>query len=128
MKRKLLIVDDEEGVRESLRVIFSDHYQVLTAAGGEEALALVSQERADAVLLDIIMPGMDGLEVLRRISALPSAPRVIMLTATKTIQTAVAAMKAGACDYVTKPFDIRELHLIVEKAIAEGGGGFLPQR
>lgn len=136
MKKRLLVVDDEEGVRESLRMIFSDRYRVFMAGGGEEALALLGRERVDVVLLDIIMPGVDGLEVLRRISALSSAPRVIMLTATKTVQTAVAAMKAGACDYVTKPFDIRDLHLIVEKAIAEacpesdrrGSGASFPQR
>jgi two-component system, NtrC family, response regulator AtoC len=127
MKKKLLVVDDEEGVRESLKIIFSGRYQVFTATGGEEALALLGQEKVDVVLLDIVMPGIDGLEVLRRISALSSAPQIIMLTATKTVQTAVAAMKAGACDYLTKPFDIRDLHLVVERAIAGGGGGFSPE-
>src|SRR5574341_665913 len=116
-KRRILLVDDEPAVRESLRMVLKEHYELALAASGKDALDLVEQEPLDVVLLDILMPGMDGLEVLEQIKQRPNAPQVIMLTATKTVKTAVTAMKRGACDYVTKPFDVDELLLIVARAV-----------
>jgi len=113
---RVLVVDDEPSVRESLRLILKDRAAVTLAESGEVALRAVEQQVFDVVLLDILMPGLDGLEVLERIHAHTPAPQVIMLTATKTVKTAVRAMKAGAFDYVTKPFDIDELILLVERA------------
>jgi two-component system response regulator AtoC len=116
-RERVLIVDDEAGVRESLRMILKDRYDLEAAATGEEALELIDREAPDVVLLDILMPGIDGIEVLERVKANPAAPQVIMLTATKTVKTAVTAMKLGAFDYVTKPFDVDELLVIVERAV-----------
>jgi DNA-binding NtrC family response regulator len=116
-KRRVLIVDDEPGVRESLRMVLKDRYELLLAPSGSQALELIGQEPLDVVLLDILMPGIDGLEVLERIKQRAATPQVIMLTATKTVKTAVTAMKLGAFDYVTKPFDVDELQLIVERAV-----------
>ena len=114
--RRVLVVDDEPGVRESLRMVLKDGYEVIAVTSGAEALSAVSAQPVDVVLLDIVMPGMDGMQVLEEIrSRLPGLP-VIMLTATKTVKTAVGAMKLGAFDYVTKPFDVDELRLILDKA------------
>jgi DNA-binding NtrC family response regulator len=115
---RVLIIDDELGVRESLRMILKDRGEAVCASSGEEGLKLIEDRRFDVVLLDILMPGMDGLEVLERIRATTSVPQVIMLTATKTVKTAVRAMKLGAFDYVTKPFDVDELMLIIERAVS----------
>src|SRR6202158_804081 len=116
-KHRVLIVDDELGVRESLRMVLKERYDVLLAVSGNAALERIVTEPFDVILLDILMPGLDGLEVLERIKEQGSAVQVIMLTATKTVKTAVSAMKLGAFDYVTKPFDVDELQLIVERAV-----------
>ena len=116
-KRRVLIVDDEPGVRQSLTLVLKDQYEVLTAATGPEALEVTERTSIDVVLLDILLPGLDGLEVLEKLKERPDSPQVIMLTATKTVKTAVRAMKLGAFDYVTKPFDVEELLLLVERAV-----------
>jgi DNA-binding NtrC family response regulator len=113
---RVLIVDDEPSVRESLRLILKERAAVTVASSGEAALEAIAAQAFDVVLLDILMPGIDGLEVLERVRALTQVPQVIMLTATKTVKTAVRAMKLGAFDYVTKPFDVDELLVLVERA------------
>ncbi len=116
IKRRILIVDDETGVRESLRMVLKDAYDSVAVASGADALEALANGPFDVVLLDIVMPGMDGLELLEEVrSRYPRVP-VIMLTATKTVKTAVGAMKLGAFDYVTKPFDVDELRVILDKA------------
>src|SRR5688572_16215128 len=114
---RVLIVDDEYSVRESLRVILKDRAALTVADSGEAALSALEERAVDVVLLDVLMPGLDGLEVLERIRARSAGPQVIMLTATKTVRTAVQAMRLGAFDYVTKPFDVDELLIIVERAV-----------
>jgi DNA-binding NtrC family response regulator len=114
---RVLIVDDEPSVRESLRLILKDRAALTLADTGEAALSSLEQQAVDVVLLDVLMPGLDGLEVLERIRARSAGPQVIMLTATKTVKTAVRAMRLGAFDYVTKPFDVDELLIIVERAV-----------
>jgi DNA-binding NtrC family response regulator len=113
----VLVVDDEPGVRESLRLILKERAEVALAVSGEEALARMAKESPDVILLDILMPGLDGLEVLERLRELSPVSQVVMVTATKTVKTAVRAMKLGAYDYVTKPFDIDELLMIVDRAV-----------
>jgi len=115
-KSKVLIVDDEPGVRESLRMVLKEHYEPVGTSSGEEALAMLPEVRPDVVLLDVIMPGLDGLAVLERLKDQDPRLPVVMLTATKTVKTGITAMKLGAFDYVTKPFDVEELLIIVERA------------
>ncbi|OFV88502.1 MAG: hypothetical protein A3J75_08470 [Acidobacteria bacterium RBG_16_68_9] len=115
-KPRVLIVDDELSVRESLRLILKERTEPVLATSGESALERLAREPFDVILLDILMPGMDGLETLERIKQTTPLPQVIMLTATKTLKTAVRAMKLGAFDYVTKPFDVEEILLLVERA------------
>ncbi len=117
VKRRVLIIDDEPGVRESLRMVLKERFDPFAAASGQDGLDLLSSQPVDVVLLDILMPGLDGLEVLERIKELNLPAQVVMLTATKTVKTAVTAMKLGAFDYVTKPFDVDELLLIVDRAV-----------
>ena len=114
---KILFCDDEASVRDSLRIIFKKDHQVILASNAEEAVQKVQTEEPDLIFLDIIMPGKDGLEALREIRQKQPEVPVIMLTATKTLKSAVDAMKMGAYDYITKPFDVQELKIVVEKAM-----------
>jgi DNA-binding NtrC family response regulator len=115
--KNILIVDDELSVRESLKLILQDQYKILMADNAKEALILFERETPNLVLLDIILPEMDGIAVLKRIREIDATVPVIMLTATRMVKTAVEAMKMGATDYLSKPFEIEELRLIIEKAI-----------
>jgi two-component system response regulator AtoC len=114
--RRVLVVDDEPGVRESLRMVLKDGYETTAVASGPEALSALGAGAFDVILLDIVMPGMDGLQLLEEIRGRHASLPVVMLTATKTVKTAVGAMKLGAFDYITKPFDIDELRVVLDKA------------
>ncbi|HEX9443489.1 MAG TPA: sigma-54 dependent transcriptional regulator [Candidatus Binatia bacterium] len=115
---KILIVDDEENVRALFkRVLEKEGYEVRAAAAAEEALEKLGVETFDLVLTDLKMPGMDGLELLRRAKAASGTTPFIMLTAFGTVQSAVEAMKQGAHDYLLKPVDNEELKLVVERAL-----------
>ena len=113
----LLIVDDESGVRESLRIIFGKDFRVSEAKSSEEAIQRVREERPEVILLDILMPGTDGLEILKQIKAIHPESQAVMLTALNTARTAFMAKGSGAFDYVTKPFDVNELRLRVNRAL-----------
>ena len=113
----VLVVDDESGIRESLRIILRDDFELSFAETGEEALRKTASERPDAVPLDIVLPGIDGIATLERLRAeIPHTP-VVMVTATKTLKTAVTAIKLGAYDYVQKPFDLDELKILLGNAV-----------
>jgi two-component system, NtrC family, response regulator AtoC len=112
----LLVVDDEAGVRQSLQLVFNKMYRVLEATSADEAMQKLSDEKPDVVLLDIVMPGADGLAVLKQMRSIHTDCQVIMLTALNTARTAFTAKGTGAFDYVTKPFDVEELRLRVEHA------------
>lgn len=113
----LLIVDDELHVRESLsRWFIEDGYDVHTASSGKEALAALGRRHFDVVITDIKMPGMDGLELQRRIHEVDPEVAIILVTAYASVSTAVEALKEGAYDYLVKPFDPEELSRVVEKA------------
>jgi DNA-binding NtrC family response regulator len=113
----ILVVDDEPGLRESFRLILDDEYEVIDVPDGAAALDVLRSSQVDLVLLDIRLPGMDGIEVLERIKAIDEAVEVILVTAVKTVRTAVAAMKLGAFDYLTKPFEEDELLSLVRRAL-----------
>jgi len=108
---KILVVDDERAVRESLRrALELEGYEIELAGDGSEALyRLESNEEPDAMILDVLMPGVDGLEVCRRIRGSGSKLPVLMLTARTEVEDRVAGLDAGADDYVTKPFALEEL-------------------
>jgi len=114
--RRVLVVDDEQGVRESLRMVLKEGYEPIAVGSSGEALETLAATSVDVVLLDIVMPGMDGMQLLEELRVrFPNLP-IVMLTATKTVKTAVGAMKLGAFDYITKPFDVDELRVILDKA------------
>jgi signal transduction histidine kinase len=116
-KSTLLIVDDEEGPRQSLRVVFKDEYNILLADSGPKAIELVAANRVDAVVSDIRMAGMSGIELLGKLKAADPDIQVIMLTAYETIETARQALRFGACDYLNKPFDLATMRAAVSAAI-----------
>ncbi len=113
----LLVVDDEAGVRQSLQMIFNKTFRVLEAVSADEAIQKVTDETPDVVLLDIVMPGADGLAVLKQMRTLHPECQIIMLTGLNTARTAFTAKGTGAFDYVTKPFDVEELRMRVEHAV-----------
>ncbi|MGH7369565.1 MAG: sigma-54-dependent transcriptional regulator, partial [Candidatus Methylomirabilaceae bacterium] len=114
--RKILVVDDEESIRWALsKALERDGYLVVMASDGGEGLRRATEPGIDLVLMDIKMPGSDGLEILTKIKEIhPNLP-VIVMTAFGTLQAAVEAMKRGAYDYVTKPFDFGELSIIIRR-------------
>lgn len=120
MDAKLLVVDDEKNIRLLLTQCLEDAgYQVTTAVDGEHAIGKVEEEGFDLVLLDMKLPGLDGLQVLRKMRALNPGQLVIMITAHGTIETAVEAMKSGAADYLQKPFTPEEIRAIVQHNLAK---------
>jgi two-component system response regulator MprA len=119
VQRSILVVDDEAAIRDSLKLILQKSFQVEVAADGEEALAAVSAKKPDLILLDVMMPKADGFEVLRQLKERKDNTPVIMLTAVGTISTAVKAMKCGARDFLTKPFEPNTLARILKPRRAD---------
>src|SRR5579859_6106410 len=116
-KRTLLIVDDEEGPRQSLRVVFKDDYNLLLANDGARAIELARENRVDVAITDIRMVGMSGVELLEQLKAVDPGIEVIMLTAYETVDTLRLALRLGACDYLNKPFDIGTMRKAVANAM-----------
>src|SRR5262245_32162689 len=119
----VLAVDDDSGVRAAFRVMFEDAYEVVEAADGPAALGVLTQRAIDIVLLDVLMPRLGGLVLLEQVRALRPDVPVVVVTAVDRARTAVAAMKLGAIDYLTKPFDPDELLTVVQRALAVRGAG-----
>lgn len=113
----LLIVDDEDGPRQSLRVIFKEDYRILMASDGPTAIALAQENRIDVAVLDIRMSGMSGIEVLERLKYVDPSMEVIMMTAFETTETMRQALRLRACDYINKPFDISTMRAAVAAAM-----------
>jgi DNA-binding NtrC family response regulator len=113
----VLIVDDEASVRLSLRSILEETYRVLEAEDGHKALQVLSSHTVDLVLLDQRMPGATGIDVLEQIKALDPTIVVVLATAVRDLKTVVEAMKRGAYDYITKPFDVEDVLLLVGRAL-----------
>ena len=118
----VLVVDDDAAVRDALHLALDREYAVMDAPHGRAALSMVRSERVDLILLDILMPEIDGLEILQELKALEPDLPVIMMTAVKTVRTTVAAMKLGASDYLTKPFQEEELLATIHRALEQRTG------
>ncbi len=117
-RSRILVVDDERMIRWSIQQALSkDGHSVSTVETGEEALAQAGDEMPDLVFLDITLPGIDGIEVLRRLKSIDPSATVVMVTATDDLKTAVEAMRLGAYDYVSKPFDLDRLRMIAQNAL-----------
>jgi DNA-binding NtrC family response regulator len=122
LKAKILVIDDDNSLRRVLEYNLQEEgYEVLSAASGEEGLRLFGEFQPDLVITDMKMPGMDGLMVLRAVRELSSEMLVIIITAFGTVDVAVEAMKAGAYDYITKPFNRDALRMTVRKALQFSG-------
>lgn len=117
MKKTIMIADDELSIREAVILLLESDYNVISVESGEEAIEKVNSTKIDVILLDIIMKEMDGIEALKRIKEIDPAIEVIMITATRTVETAVQAIKLGAYEYVTKPFDKDKITTIVKRAL-----------
>jgi two-component system, NtrC family, nitrogen regulation response regulator NtrX len=119
-KPKVLVVDDEEAIRSSLRMIFEyEGYECLLAANGQAAIKMAEREAPDLVFLDIKMPQMDGMEVLKAIKSDESSPPVVILSGHGTVATAVEATKLGAYDFIEKPPDRERLLLVARNALSQ---------
>ena len=118
-KPVLLVVDDEEGPRTSLRVVFKNDFEVLLASTGTDAVKLARNNRVDVAILDILMHGMSGVDVLRELKQIDEDIEVIMLTAYETLETARQALRLGASEYLNKPFDIAALRSAANNALAK---------
>jgi two-component system, sensor histidine kinase and response regulator len=116
-KGTLLIVDDEETVRQSLRVIFKDDYQILMAGNGATAIEIAQKTKVDVAILDIKMASMSGIEVLERLKWVDPSIEAVMLTAFETTDLMRQAMRLRACDYITKPFDVSTMRKAVGNAM-----------
>src|SRR5829696_4849658 len=120
MKPRILVIDDEGAIRDSLRMILEyEDYQFAGAASGQEGLALVQRERPDLVLLDIKMPGMDGLEVLRKLHALDETLPIVMISGHGTTATAVDAIRSGATDFLDKPLSSERVIVTLRNALTQ---------
>ena len=117
IKIKILVIDDEEILRERLkRLLELDDYEVTTAENGFRGLEEFTRVAPDIVFLDIKMPGMDGIEVLDRLKQLPHSAEVFIMTGHGGLETAIAALRKGAFDYMTKPVDFDELEINLKRA------------
>src|SRR5947207_3275257 len=117
---KVLIIDDEEGIRSSLRMIFEyEGFEVLLAANGPAGLKMAERETPDLVFLDIKMPQMDGLEVLKQIKAAEGSPPVVILSGHGNVKTAVEATKLGAFDFIEKPPEADRILLVARNALSQ---------
>ena len=118
MKPSILIVDDDEVMQETLSdVLRKRGYEIFSVGSGNGALPMIKKNVIDLILLDMRLPDIDGLEVLKKIKEFDNEILVIMMTAYSDVQTAVSAMKSGAYDYINKPFELEELKLLIEKGL-----------
>jgi DNA-binding NtrC family response regulator len=116
-KANILVVDDEKSMRDSMHMLLQDSYNIYLAKSGKEAIQVIKNNFIDLVLLDIRLPEIDGIEVLKIIKGIDDSIEVIMVTAVIMVKHAVEAIRIGAYDYITKPFDIESLQEQVEKVL-----------
>lgn len=117
----ILIVDDDQQLHRSFEKLLSDEeYTILTASGGEEGLTIIGSARVDLAIIDVCLPGMDGLKTFKAMREIDPKLMGIIMTAFGTTETAIEAMKLGAFDYITKPFDIPDLLILIHQAVEAG--------
>lgn len=119
--RVLLIVDDDEALRQSLQLVFEERYEVLLAGSGEEAVAACQHRRVDGALVDFHMEGMTGTQVLERLKTIDPGIEVILLSGNATLDSARDAVRLGACEYLTKPYEVPDLVRSVERMMDRRG-------
>lgn len=118
MAKKILIIDDEKNIRNTLsHSLESEQYEINTAVNGEDGIKKFKEDNYNLVLLDMKMPGMDGVETLSKLKEIDRQVTVIMITAYGTVETAVESMKLGACDYLRKPFSPDEIRKVVDQVL-----------
>ena len=117
IRKRVLLIDDDPRVRASLKMVLEPLYDIFQAGDGHEGLEVFRKDEPDLILLDVILPGTDGLAVLQTLRIENKVTPVIMLTGTKSVKTAVDAMKLGAVDYLSKPFDVDELRIVIDRAL-----------
>jgi DNA-binding NtrC family response regulator len=119
-RRKILVVDDERDICDFVKNFFQERgYDVMTATGGDEALAMVKVDRPELILLDIKMKGMDGIATLRHLKDIDKGFKIIMVTALADQDKMDEACRLGACEYITKPLALDHLERTVEKNLKE---------
>ncbi len=118
-KHSILVIDDELNTREGLRLAFEDKYDVNLAEDALKGFRILNEKEIEIVLTDLRMPGMDGMDFIRQVASMKNRPLVIMLTAYGSVQTALEAMDAGAYDYVSKPIDLDNLEMMIDRGLAE---------
>ncbi len=117
VRKRVLLIDDDPRVRASLKMVLEPIYDILQAGDAQEGLDVFRKDEPNLILLDVILPGTDGLTVLQTLRMESKMTPVIMLTGTKSVKTAVDAMKFGAADYLSKPFDVDELRIIIDRVL-----------
>ncbi len=117
VRKRVLLIDDDPRVRASLKMVLEPIYDILQAGDGQEGLDVFRKDEPDLILLDVILPGTDGLAMLQTLRMESKMTPVIMLTGTKSVKTAVDAMKLGAADYLSKPFDVDELRIVIDRVL-----------
>ncbi len=116
-KTTILVVDDERGVRQSFNMVLKDEYNVLLAENGKKAIDIFIKNPVDLILLDILLPDINGVELLEKLKEVDANTEIVMVTAVNDIQTAVKAIKMGAYEYVIKPFDVDDVLTIIHRAL-----------
>jgi two-component system, NtrC family, response regulator AtoC len=122
----VMIVDDDVHVREAVAEVLQNEYEVVTVGGGIDALLMLRQRPVSVIVLDVVMPEMDGLATLKRARELNPSLGIVMVTAVDNARVARDAMKLGALDYLTKPFTCQELRAAVKSALPSGSGPLAP--
>lgn len=115
--KSILIVEDEAGPRESLRMILKPFYRIYAAPDGEQALRIIQDQQIDVVTLDLNMPGLTGIEVLKEIKRMKPAMEVVIITALATMPNAQQAIQYGASDFLSKPFHVSEVMTVIKKSL-----------
>jgi len=115
VRKSILICDDEEGIRESLKLILEKDYDLVFAADGNEALNVIKKNPVDIVIMDIKMPRMDGIETMRKLKNIKPDAKILVTSGYKSVETAQEAVAAGASDYIVKPFERSDITKAIKK-------------